>query len=114
MEIDQVTEGPNLIQTNLNLDYIDVFKPEDNTFGLKSSTVRSVGKQWPPAFPATDTEADYVFEYEDGVEPVTIGTINVFYGEKQMKTNCSKEDFYCSSKMCITKTMVCDGHKVGA
>lgn len=111
VNIDHVTEGPNLIQTNNNLDYIDIFKPEDNAFGFKASTTRSVEKLWPPPFPSTDPDADYVFEYEDG-EPVTIEPDNVFYAEKQKKTNCGKEDFYCSSTMCITKTMICDGHKV--
>lgn len=110
-QIDSETDGPNPIQTNNNLDYIDLFDPNENTFDFKYNTPRSVDKPWPPPYPSTDTDADYVFEYEDG-EPVTIEPDNVFLLEKEKKTNCEKEDFYCSSTMCITKTMVCDGHKV--
>lgn len=109
--IDNELDGPNLIQKNDNPDFVDVFKPEDNILGFNSSTVRSVGKHWPPPYPRTDPDADYVFEYEDG-EPVTIEPNNVFHRENKTKTVCGKEDFYCSSNMCITKTMLCDGHRV--
>lgn len=111
VQIDQDNERYNPGQTNNNPDYIDLFNPGENTLGFKSNTPRSVEKSWPPPFPSTDTDADYVFEYDDG-EPVTIEPDNVFYAEQEKKTNCGKEDFYCSAKMCITKTMVCDGRKV--
>lgn len=113
IKIDHETNGPNPIQTNNNPDYVDIFKPEENSFGFKATTTRrSVEKPWPPPYPSTDVDADYVFEYEDG-EPVTLEPDNVFAAEKLKKTDCGKEDFYCSATMCITKTMLCDGHRVG-
>lgn len=113
VKIDEETTSRNPIQRNDNPDYIDIFNPADNSFGFKASTTRSVEKLWPPPYLSTDLNADYVFEYEDG-EPVTIEPDNIFLADKQKKTNCGKEDFYCSSTMCITKSMVCDGHKVSS
>ncbi|KAJ8982219.1 hypothetical protein NQ317_013521 [Molorchus minor] len=92
-------------------DYPDVVVPDERkNYNFRSTSPRSVDKAWPPQFPSTDVNADYVFEYDDG-EPVTLEPQNVFYSDKKRKTVCSKEDFYCSSDACISKTMVCDGYR---
>lgn len=100
---------------NHALDYSDIPDPssERTNYLIHSTTTRSVAK-WPPPFPSTDINADYVFEYEDG-EPVTLEPENVFHADKNKKkiADCGKGDFYCSSEMCISKSAVCDGHRVG-
>ncbi|XP_018571935.1 uncharacterized protein LOC108911476 [Anoplophora glabripennis] len=93
-------------------DYLDISDPNERTnYLIHSTTTRSVGK-WPPPFPSTDINADYVFEYEDG-EPVTLEPENVFRADnkKKKKADCGKGDFYCSSEMCISKSAVCDAHR---
>lgn len=94
-------------------DYTDISDPNDRTnLLIHSTTTRSVPK-WPPPFPSTDVNADYVFEYEDG-EPVTLEPEYVFHADKKKKkkSDCGKGDFYCSAEMCISKSAVCDGHRV--
>lgn len=83
--------------------------PKHYTFRA-TTTVRSV-ESWSP-YTSSDPNADYVFEYDNG-EPVTLQPENIIQIEKKKKkSDCRKGDFYCSSKTCVTKPMVCDGHKV--
>ncbi|CAH1962569.1 unnamed protein product [Acanthoscelides obtectus] len=90
-------------------DYVDVFDPKEQKYIGHSTTPRSVSR-WPTPIPTTDPDADYIFEYDDG-EPITMKPENVIVAEYKKKKVCGKGDFYCSSKMCITKAMVCDGHR---
>nr|CAH7761024.1 unnamed protein product [Callosobruchus chinensis] len=91
-------------------DYVDVFDPKEQRYvSVHSTTPRAVSR-WPIPIPTTDPDADYIFEYDDG-EPITLKPDNIIYAEYKKKKVCGKGDFYCSSKMCITKAMVCDGHR---
>ncbi|KAJ8972157.1 hypothetical protein NQ314_000383 [Rhamnusium bicolor] len=112
-QINQENKRQNTDDQNLQrIDYVDVFDPdEQKNFAFRSTTPRSLEKSWPPPFPSTDLNADYVFEYDDG-EPVTLKPENVFYADKKKKTVCVKGDFHCTANTCVSKTMVCDGHRV--
>nr|CAI5829393.1 unnamed protein product [Callosobruchus analis] len=89
-------------------DYVDIFDPKEQKY-VHSTTPRAVSR-WPIPIPTTDPDADYIFEYDDG-EPITLKPESIIYAEYKKKKVCGKGDFYCSSKMCITKAMVCDGHR---
>ncbi|RZC41899.1 neurotrypsin-like [Asbolus verrucosus] len=89
------------------------FNDYDDTFGASSTkyvlatTPRIVERNWPPPFPSTDVNADYVFKYED----VSLEAENsVKNGENQNNT-CGKSDFRCSTDSCIPKTLICNGVK---
>ncbi|CAG9815213.1 unnamed protein product [Phaedon cochleariae] len=105
-EIGVVSRPPHARSTERpsRVDDVDVFDPKENS--KLSSTPRSV---WPPPFPKTN-EIDYEFDYEDG-EPVTLEPEDVFYAEEKKSPVCEEDDFHCSSELCITQTMVCDGHR---
>ncbi|XP_066252034.1 uncharacterized protein [Euwallacea similis] len=94
-------------------DYTDIFDPNESRNIRYGTTTSKYQKQqaqvWPPPFPdtpPTDTEADYVFEYEDG-EPVTLAPENVRV-EKKRKARCYDTDFQCDKKSCVDKNFVCD------
>ncbi|KAJ8916663.1 hypothetical protein NQ315_000308 [Exocentrus adspersus] len=101
---------------NKSQDYVDVINPNEvnpkNTW-VPSTSPRSAAGSWPPPFPTTDTDADYIFEYEDG-EPVTLEPENVLYAHDKRRKNkaeCGKGDFYCSPETCVSNTAVCDGRR---
>lgn len=90
-----------------------------NTKGIPS-------KQWPPPFPSTDTNADYVFEdYDDVLEPSPdllpkIDKVNLKPKvdlapnvdlSSRTKPNCGSHDFKCNLNHCIPPSLVCDGKK---
>ncbi|VEN46185.1 unnamed protein product [Callosobruchus maculatus] len=91
-------------------DYVDVFDPKEQRYVSVHSTTPRAVTRWPIPIPTTDPDADYIFEYDDG-EPITLKPESIIYAEYKKKKVCGKGDFYCSSKMCVTKAMVCDGHR---
>ena len=55
-------------------------------------------------FPATDTNADYVFEDDDFIE--------VDASVDEVKDVCNITDFYCDRSTCVNHLLVCDGKMV--
>ncbi|XP_050302204.1 uncharacterized protein LOC126740288 [Anthonomus grandis grandis] len=93
-------------------DYVDIFDPSENRgYGYATTTQRTPQKQiWPPPFPdlkPTESEVDYIFEYENG-EPVTLAPQN-YQVEKKKKIKCGENDFMCDKRSCIERSFVCDG-----
>ncbi|KAK9711186.1 PAN domain [Popillia japonica] len=62
--------------------------------------------QWPPPFPSTDPDADYVFELNDLVEPVVPEKRKD--DAKVKNETCGEEDFHCTETICIEYKKVCD------
>ncbi|KAL3271631.1 hypothetical protein HHI36_022105 [Cryptolaemus montrouzieri] len=62
---------------------------------------------WPPPFPATDTNADYVFDYYDvDMEPVPDPQSDRLNSEIDCTFKCNN-----FQKKCVSKRLVCDGKK---
>ncbi|XP_057664707.1 uncharacterized protein LOC130899046 [Diorhabda carinulata] len=101
-------QRPTLKQTSL--DYDDVYSPDNH---ITATTPRSA---WPPPFKTKDSNdleyVDYVFTYDNG-EPVDLEPENVIKVKQRLSKTCDDEDddFHCTSQMCISLTMLCDGVK---
>ncbi|KAK9892447.1 hypothetical protein WA026_019899 [Henosepilachna vigintioctopunctata] len=83
----------------------------DNGF-KRGTTFRNSQKEktWPPPFPATDTNADYIFEYYDVEPEASIPSQN---NVQMSDIDCNKDNFDCNlgyQKRCIRKNLVCDGN----
>jgi hypothetical protein len=98
--------GPTTLKTALSesRDYDDT--NVDRSRFVLATTPKLVERSWPPPFPSTDVNADYVFEYDDSSE-VTLEAENSVRHQKT--SECGKSDFRCSSEKCVPKTVVCDG-----
>ncbi|XP_017770765.1 PREDICTED: uncharacterized protein LOC108558378 isoform X2 [Nicrophorus vespilloides] len=69
---------------------------------LEATTPKT--KHWPPPFPSTDPNADYVFEYEDLDTTVD--------KSRDVQNWCNdNKGFECGNKLCIPPHQVCDGKK---
>ncbi|XP_044261620.1 uncharacterized protein LOC123009400 [Tribolium madens] len=93
------------------------FNDYDDTFGVghsnkytRATTPKILEKNWPPPFPSTDVNADYVFEDDDDGE-VTLEAENSIKNGPSRDGDCRKSDFRCSASTCIPKTLVCNGFK---
>ncbi|GJQ83467.1 SCRASP1 [Trypoxylus dichotomus] len=73
---------------------------EDENFVTYDQNKKPTNK-WPPPFPSTDPNADYVFEVNDLVE--------VRVPDKGLKETCQDTDFRCTKTTCIEPRKVCDG-----
>ncbi|XP_044764344.1 uncharacterized protein LOC123320918 [Coccinella septempunctata] len=71
----------------------------------KRETPKASTKTWPPPYPATDTNADYVFEYIVDMES-DLGAQNA---NKREGNDCTKDTFSCGPSKCITKDLICNG-----
>lgn len=66
-------------------------------------------KNWPPPYPATDTNADYVFEYMDVDMESDLGAEN---SVKDTGDECTSGKFMCGGSKCISFDLVCNRFKV--
>ncbi|KAJ3652129.1 hypothetical protein Zmor_018121 [Zophobas morio] len=98
------------ITTSRSNDYDDTFVPGHSRKYIRSTTPKVLEKIWPPPFPSTDVNADYVFEYDDN-EEVTLEAENTVKNNLQKNNNCDKSEFVCANEKCISKTLVCNGIK---
>ncbi|EFA05685.1 serine protease P153 [Tribolium castaneum] len=97
--------------------YSHEFNDYDDTFGAghsnkytRATTPKIFEKNWPPPFPSTDVNADYVFEDEEEGE-VTLEAENSIRNGPSRDGDCGKSDFRCSASKCVPKTLVCNGFK---
>ncbi|XP_045465990.1 uncharacterized protein LOC123674890 [Harmonia axyridis] len=118
-----ITRPPKSQSFNKVSDYEDI-GPSSHGFGTKkpfnsnpnidqniiNDNKREIPKQptkiWPPPYPATDTHADYVFDYMDVDMEPTVGAENAV---KYTGNACKKDSFPCNPIKCITKDLVCNG-----